>query len=247
MPLFHGTSAGRAKRILEEGLRPQGSKGISDVMGLAGPEAGLAFTTLSPSNAANYAMQQVGLERAPVLQRLLGRLGVVAKKTTLPIPEKLRSGIQNVTHSIAGMTPSETRPLAPVLGSLPGGKRVLRMDVPRTSIREAVAPELHQPIMRRLRQTLRSKHPLLEQVAATSFMHDVPVAGGVPAAYVRGSPHYQGVSLQELREHGRQILTNPVEVGRDVLRSTLGVSHRPGTLLKQAPAVGVPSAVQSSP
>jgi len=215
VPLYHGTSLPRASNIRAVGLQPQGAKGISTALNLSDVEKGLAFTTRNPTVAKTYATQQVGLDRAARLRNFLQR------------------------HQLPGhdfITPEIETALGRSLGALPGGgKRVVRMNVPRSLVHqhEGVAPELHLgqgAILQR--QALRNVHPLLEQVPASNFMFDVPLRGGVPSQYVKGSPTYQGVSAEELRQHFRNVRKDPRGVGKDVLRSLFGVQHRPSTLLR---------------
>lgn len=255
MPVFHGTSAARGAKILKEGLKPQGASGISQKVTealtpamsrgdipLAQAEKGLAFTTLNPTEAATFAAQQAGMDRFVRGQGLLSNL--LGRGTSLP--GKLGLGAHKAQEAVASASPVHpfTRPITSFLGALPGGKRVVRADIPRKSLHQAegIGQELHvTPSMKMTRELLREKHPLLEQLPAVGFMSHVPLRGGVPTQYIRGAKGYQGVSLDEIRRHAGEIMRNPMGVGKDVLRSTFGVAHRPSTLLQQG--VGIPQAV----
>ena len=169
-----------------------------------------------------------GLERVQALKDQIGSR----------LPEAVRRKI----HKLGIPEGMAERMFAVPLGSLPGGKRVLRMDVPRGIVRkmETGNAELRYGPLDGVRDLIADiPYPqvakALESVTAIPFMRDVPLRGGVPAKYVKKSPHYRGVTRDEVVRHLRSLRTEPREVGKDVLRSLTGVSHRPSTTLKMQP------------
>lgn len=242
VPLYHGTSVGRARKIVKRGLKPQGASGISkrisNALALDLPEAekGLAFTTRSKDVANRYALQQAGLERVDAAKGMVGKFldkfSKHAPSSTTNYLNKANKALRT-ENEISSMVDTA---LARQLGRLPGKKKLVRMDVPRAKLKsvEGIGQELHKnPNLVLQREALKAKHPKAEQLTALPFIHDVPIKGGVGSEYIRGSKDYKRVSLDELKQHFRNVAQDPKEFGKDVLRSTLGVSHRPGTLLRQ--------------
>jgi len=227
VPLYHGTSTARAAKILEEGLIPQAAEGATaNVLknvsaGMAEAmqpwqmaERNLAFTTRNPTLAKTYGMQQAGRDRydrlGTALQRVLGEQGSPLQMNAINL-----------------------------LGILPGGKRALRANVPRSYIHNAEHLSLEarlNPGFIDYRARVQHANPtvkrLLQETTAMPYATDVVLKGGVPAKYFRGSPQYQGVTPSELTQHFREAVSNPRQLGGDVLRSLTGYSHRPGTLIK---------------
>lgn len=250
VPLYHGTSTGRARSIVRQGLKPQGKAGISkrlsDALSSTGSgfheaEKGLAFTTRGKTVAKSYAKQQAGLERVDAVKGRVGKYVAAAEKHA---PKRVQEYIKRGRKTLSD-TPAigfaADRMAANALGSIPGRKRLVRMDIPRTRVKaiEGIGQEIHKnPALLEQRRALRARGPKWEQIPAANFIQDVPIKGGVGREFIRGSKEYKKVGLGELKEHGRQILKHPREVGKDVLRSTLGVSHRPSTLLNQGPPIG---------
>ena len=236
VPLFHGTSVERGAQILEKGLIPQGSAGVTQLLpGLAEAEKNLAFTSLNPSKARMYAIQQIGLSRLDKLRNLYQRLPESVKGM---IPQSIRSaGNETLKDLPANNLISRYSALG--LGLLPGGKKVVEADVPREFLKGKAA--LGKELPRMQEQMGPDTDKLLEETfhmpdlaskgLAHNFMSDVPVTGGIPSEYIRGSDKYKGITADELRQHVRNTISDPIGVGKDVLRSTLGIAHRPGTLI----------------
>ena len=234
VPLRHGTTKATAKKIKELGLRPQGTSGISELVGIPG-ERGTAFTTRSKAKAGNYAMQSEGLRRAKRLREMLPT-SVKDRIRESGLLEGLEEGAAAQGSNISGANLLELQ-AARALASFPGG-RVVNARVPWRELRgiETSGTELHAPTALQLRETLRGVSPQLEKLPAMAFASDVPVQGGLSASRIVGSPHYQRSSLQSLREHLRNVRAEPRAFGKEVARAATGFSHRPSTLLNQSPA-----------
>jgi hypothetical protein len=235
VPLRHGTSKAIAKKIRESGLKPQGSKGISDLMKVPG-EAGIAFTTRSPQEAAAYAVQQAGLERGGRLRAAIPEsLKKRFRETDYYKRRKQTLGFMGSPMSAGDLVQKET---AGLLGKLPGGKEVVEARVPWQELRKIEAPgsELHAPVVSNIRAVLRGVGgPSAEKVMTIPFLKHVPVQGGLPASRIVGSPDYQRTTLQSLREHAAGVRQDPRGFGKELLRTLTDVSHRPSTLLNQVP------------
>ena len=224
VPLYHGTTADIGRRAMTEGLRPQATKGVSDLLGLSKGEKGLSFLTRVPKEAKHYAKQAVGIRRAKKMKALLGKHAPeVVKKLKEKVPEEVRPVVE-----LSG---------ARILGSLPGGgKKILKAQIPRNVLRssEGGIPELAGPRLALQREALSVQHPWMEQLVTGPFLRSTSMKGGVPAKFIKGSPQYQRVSLREIAENLKRARKKPKEYGKDVLRSLTDVSHRPSTMLQMA-------------
>jgi hypothetical protein len=236
VPLRHGTSAGRAAAIRQMGLLPQGANGVSHALDIAGPEKGLAFLTRDPAAAKSYALQQVGMDRAdalhPHLKKLVGHFDPELAEDVVGDP-----GIWNKSKVQIGR----------LLGSLPGGgKSVVEARIPRGVLNtaEGTVPEFagnaSLQALRELAPKAGRAAPVVQTMAASPFMSVVTQKGGVPPQYIKGSPEYQGVGLDELKNHFMSIRQDPRGFGKDVLRALTGVQHRPSTLIQQNPLPNKP-------
>jgi hypothetical protein len=122
--------------------------------------------------------------------------------------------------------------------ALPSRNReVLEARVPWNELRrrKGIGAELHGGPMTNQRAILKNLDPRLESIPAMNFMTDVPVRGGLPSKFIKGSPNYQRTSVQSLRDHAREVKKDPKGFGKEVLRALTGVEHRPSTLLRQDP------------
>lgn len=219
-PLFHGTSKPIAKQIMSSGLVPGGSPGITQALSpeLARLESGLSFLTRSPANARSYAQQQAALETvksvrgSPTVSKALEGLELVLPKESLDL------------HLARAIMPFHR------------GK-VLKASVPRSFLQQnqAFGLEAAGPNMGPIRNLLK-EHPILEQGVGLPFISDVPVKGGLPPQYIKGSPSYQGITVPELKQHFQSAVADPKALGKDTARALLGVSHRPSTILEGADA-----------
>lgn len=254
VPLRHGTSVARAGEILEKGLVPHAAKGVSEqISGLTPLQENLTFLTRSPANAKMYGAQQAALEHAPALrEKATGQYNAVMEKVR-PLahwflPDK--PGAQKALNQLYDVA-DRVLPAMPDLafarhgmqrGLTPAG-RVLEARVPRAALRAA---ETTSPEAGRLKTTWDAKlnemvkmldlhdNPALDTArelpgafAGAPFMQDVVHQGPVPAQYFKGSPHYQGPSLGEIRDHLRSAIAEPGEYVKDVGRAFTGISHRP--------------------
>ena len=232
VPLFHGTSKSVARKAVTKGLLPQGSKGVSSyIPGLKKLEKGLSFTTRSPKEAKRYAAQQVGLERAEALSRML--------------PSGLKKEIKKALPSAEMAQVAKVR-AAKGLASLPGGKRVVRASVPRKVLKgvEGNVPEVAGPLLGQMRKGMQIAQyqggakgraaRAAEGIAALPFLSVVTAKGGIPAKYIKG-PKFQGVGRKEIIQHLKDVRADPKEFAKDVGRSLFNISHRPSTILRNAP------------
>jgi len=223
VPLQHGTSKTISREIARTGIKPQGSRGISDVFDLSEAEKGLAFLTRNPAESKLFAHQAEGLRRVQLLRSLL-------KKRVPTVSKEIEGVLQEA--------PKVEKGLAMLAGMVPGGKKIVRANIPRQTLkaREGTIPELTEnPLIEISRQMHSKVHPQMEQAVALPFKSVVSVKGGVPAKYVKGSPSYQRPTFSEMRANLRSAAKDPKEYGKDVLRSLTGVSHRPSTILKRNP------------
>ena len=233
----HGTTKTIAKKILEEGLQPQGTPGVSKLIAVPG-EAGVAFTTRHPNFAKMYAAQARGIELSEKLRKLLPK-GVKEKIRKRAVSAKMEEQLraQGSPAKVEDMLQLQAGRL---LANVPGGKKVVEARIPWKELHGMETPgrELHSPVMRQQRALLHQAHPDLENVSALPFITDVPVAGGVPARFIKGSPSYQHSTLRSIRQHIREAKKNPKEFGKELIRNYYGISHAPWTLLRQVPPSG---------
>jgi len=186
--------------------------------------------------AKNYAQQAEGLAKAKALRR---HIPIEQKRQILNSPAV--QGMQRqfeATGSSANMGDVLQAQAGRAL-SFFGKGDVVEARVPWKKLRAREAPgrELHAPVVKSQREALSQIHPSLEQVPAAAFMTDVPVRGGLPAEYIKGSPSYMRTSVGSLRDHLRSIKDEPKAFGKEVLRAYAGMQHRPSTLLGQDPAL----------
>ena len=234
VPLFHGTTAERAAQIAEKGLLPQGAHGVTQMFPeLAAREKNLVFTSLGKGAANTYAWQQAGADRLQGMQGLLDRVNSSVQGTGV-LPGKVRH-FADKTRSMLGSKGNNMarRQVETLLGALPGsGKKVVRADIPRSFLKEHATLGQELPWMIE-HNILPPVDPLVRNIqVGSNFSSHVPVQGGVPAKYIRGSSAYQPVTMGEIKQHVKDAISDPVGVGKDVIRSTLGFAHRPSTLLK---------------
>jgi len=137
-PLYHGTSPERAKQIVEEGLRPDLTGGITEVVGehLQDLNKGLTFFERTgargagKASAMNYAGQQRALDEGGQMAK-----GVAEKLDW--IANKLPGGAGKPLREVAGTAreaaddPAMLRQLAGIYRMAPGTKKgLVRADVP---------------------------------------------------------------------------------------------------------------------
>jgi len=65
--VYHGTHDANAATILGQGLRPQGGKGISGIIGDSANAAGKVFFTRDKAAAAGYALVAAGMHRTDLM------------------------------------------------------------------------------------------------------------------------------------------------------------------------------------
>ena len=255
VPVYHGTSASRAKRILQEGIVPNSGGGISDIVLDPSLNQGLSFSTLNPGMAKTYADQQRGLERGRSLTHFMdSKLWQKAEKK-IPGLDFIR-GFNSV--------PAAQLQLSRGLGQLPGGKKIVKARIPRRFLaqQEVLNPEADRgPLVKMLRDRADSMpenlpkdsvppflsnhydalNPAYQKARPTmqaaikvapslNFMTDVVQRGGIHPQNIVGSPSYRGTTIQDLKNHFQDIRQDPKGVGKDVLRSLFEVRHRPRTL-----------------
>lgn len=260
VPLRHGTSAGRAAAIRSKGLLPDAAPGVSGAVSqqLADAQQGLAFTTRAPNTAKTYARQQQGLEAFeadPVghTERLRGQAG---KRIALlekglgylpdgPLRKGLEDGIAPVKDALGG---TDIAPLAVarhIAPKKPAPNSIVEMRVPREYVAANEAPsvegrKMFDDMWAGAADKIQAKVPGLPAAAAAelgalpaagAFSHDIIMRGGVPSKYIKGSPDYQGVSFDELRQHFAAARKDPRGLLKDVARSYTEVSHRPTKIL----------------
>lgn len=231
VPIYHGTSKRNARSILDQGLRPQGSRGITTHFPeVAAAEQGLAFGTRNREVARVYARQASGLDKGDKLKRLVPER---YRKAVHRLVDKHAptSEMEELGHKAVSLTPARVLQLT----GLSRG-RVVRADVPRRVLSQVqgIGRELHvNPVALRQREGLRQVHPKLEQATAANFVTDVPLKDTLGPQYMRGGRKYERVSLKELRQHLQDARSDPKGLAKDVLRSWTGISHRPSTLLRQ--------------
>jgi hypothetical protein len=250
VPLYHGTRKALQQGILREGVMPQAAEGVSTMLGLSEPEKGLAFLTRSLPEAKQYAAQAVGVDRFNKLKTLLSpKLKALAERFGVKVPEEVQASLKDpeAKKYLGGLSLKVSRPLS----VLPGGKRVVRANVPRAVVKsmEGPVPELiHGPVAQQLEELnpilkavpepygkyVRKIPSLAQHSLAFGFGSTVPIRGGVPAKFIKGSPLYQGVTIPELKQHVRSVVADPKEFVKDVARSLTGFSHTPGTMLAKA-------------
>ena len=247
VPLRHGTSASRAGSILEKGLQPGAASGISGALddmqrrtgmlqegtpGLEDLQQGLTFATRDKATAKRYGGQQQALEDVPQIreqmQSGIGKLQGLADKY-LPnnrgakdlLGQAARFGEQAPAGQLAQLMAPHTK------------GQILDLDVPRSFIR---GQETHSPEATRMvggiQQTWKALGKdlpagIAENAAGLPFMRDAVIKGAVPPQYIKGSPHYQGVGMQELKEHASNVVKDPREYMKDIGRALTGISHRP--------------------
>jgi len=243
VPVYHGTSVGKAKKILQEGIAPDIGGGISEhLITASSVNKGLGFSALSPGVAQTYATQQRGLERGEELINFL-------RNKTFPGSSFL--------GELTGELPAMKVHLARRLGVFPGGKQVVEARIPRKMLAqqeflnpEALSVESDIPKslthimdsssvsspLRTLNAAYETAAPTIRSVDKTlrglGFMSDVVQRGGIHPQNIVGSPSYRGTTLQDLKNHFQDVLQDPKGVGKDVLRSLLEIRHRPSTLFE---------------
>ena len=232
----HGTSKTIAKRVLKEGLLPQGTEGVSKLIAVPG-EAGIAFTTRHPDIAKGYAAQARGIELSGKLRKVLPKAVKERIRGKLGPKLELQLAAQGSSAKAGDMLQLQA---GRILSLIPGGKKVVEARIPWQELHKMETPgrELHSPAVQPMRSLLRQAHPDLENVSALPFITDVPVAGGVPARFIKGSPHYQHSTPRSVLQHIREAKKNPKEFGKELLRNYYGISHAPWTLLQQVPPSG---------
>lgn len=259
VPLRHGTSAARATAIRAKGLVPDAAPGVSGALGtgLDKAQEGLAFTTRAPAVAANYAKQQQGLDAyhanvdtllPKVREWRQKRLGWLDKGLGF-LPKEHRDvaevALKPVRDQLTGDTGAAVQGARMVLPKKPAKDSIVEMRVPRGHVaaNEAASVEGRAafdetPVGKMLDLNDLPPGPLgplaVEAVAmqnALPFSKDVIMRGGVSTKYIKGSPDYQGVTLDELRQHAASVRQDPREYAKDVMRSYTELSHRPSKIL----------------
>lgn len=230
IPLYHGSSASRVSSILEEGLKPQASRGISSVVGVDALNDGLAFTTRNKGVAKSYAAQQTALERADKLHAKFPKIMDRLRKSRL-VPQRVTDFLGNHPPpdstglmQIAQSAGPARGALLGVVGAAPGKRNIARFDIPRSMVaQKAVAnPEVTGFAVR--------QNPEI----AAAFATDVVMKGGVPAEFARGSSKYRRVTAREVKDHVVAAAKNPKAFAKDVAKSTLGISTDPRKLINSA-------------
>jgi len=247
VPLRHGTSVGRAGEILEKGLVPSAVKGVSDhVPGLAPLQQNLSFLTRSPRKARFYGDQQAALEHVPALrEKAVGEYNAIMDKVRplahwflpdRPGAQKALDQAYEVGDNILKAYPDLGLARHGMQSGFTPAGQVLEARVPRAALRAA---ETTSPEAGRIKATWDALYGsslppaakgLPGSLAGVPFMQDVVHQGTVPAQYFKGSPHYQGPTLGELRDHARSALAEPGEYVKDIGRALTGISHRPGAI-----------------
>lgn len=201
VPLRHGTSAARAARILETGLQPGASHGVSQAVdalrdatghavgpGLVQLQEGLAFLTRHPAEAQMYGRQQAALERAPDVraraQNALARI--------LQLKERVPATLAPAHDALEAAHAAGTRALSlvPDLGltrfiqhtpEVADAARVLEARVPRVQLRSATSahPEAGQLLTQRL-NALDAAGDALPEPARTLARAAAPRRAGGP-------------------------------------------------------------------
>ena len=235
VPLYHGTQKEYGKRILQEGIQPGASKGVSDMIpGLKPMEEGIGFATRSPAQGKMYATQAAGIKRLDNL------------------PEGLRKRLpDSVLEHVDTDSPVKMQ-LARLAGILPGGgKQVMKAHVPRKELAkmETGIPELE--VNQALTDARENLTNVLERqlgynevaggkslgshaadyLTTKAFAPAVALKGGLPSKYIKGAPDYQGYSLSEFKDHLGSIRQDPTGYLKDIARAGLERSHSPQTML----------------
>lgn len=272
VPLRHGTSPARAAQIRATGLRPDAMPGVSGAVSseLADAQRGLAFATRNPATAKTYARQQQGLDAfdsggAELIAKQRGKARKmldVAEKGLGYLPEgPVRAG------ALEGLKPLRTQVLEGEVNRLAAGRAlaprkpakgsIVEMRVPRdyvaaNSAHSVEGRKMYDTLHSGMEQAIAQKYPTLDPSivrelaaapAALPFAQDEILRGGVPTKYIKGSPDYQGVTLDGLKQHFAAARQDPRGLAKDVARSFTGVSHRPTNILGlNRPAAAAPAA-----
>lgn len=183
------------------------------------------FHGTTAERAAQIAEKGLIPHGSPGVTQLFPELA--AKERNLAFTTLSKGGARMYAGQQAGM--DGLKHMHGTLGS------IVRADVPRDFLKEhaTLGQELPWALewTRKNRVVSRPKRKLQELKKAFLTSFDVPVQGGIPPKYIRG-PFYSPVTINEIKQHIKNTISDPVGVGKDVLRSTLGVAHRPSTLLK---------------
>jgi len=213
--LYHGTSADRAAQIRKEGLKPGVSKGITDmvenVQGVGGKlGAGrLAFTTMDPSDARNYSIQQEYLKTH----------GISSKEDAA----KFLGGADGARAKLGFRSL-----LTPEIVARYGSPNVVKLSVPEHVVNKA---RVDNPEFAEIKKNpfWRINPQMVAFVEHGEKNHRV-FNGGVGAEYVKGSDKYQKLTAKEVLDH---VKANPGRFAKGVGKALAGT----GIALGSAPAV----------
>lgn len=201
VPLRHGTSAARAARILETGLQPGASHGVSQAVdalrdatghavgpGLGQLQEGLAFLTRHPAEAQMYGRQQSALEKAPAVrasaQNALDRLLQLRERVPAalaPARDALGAAHETGTRALASVSDLGLARLQANTPEVVNATHVLEARVPRVQLRSITSahPEAGQLLTQRLDGVAAAGDAIPEERKALARAI-APTAAGAP-------------------------------------------------------------------
>jgi len=212
--LYHGTSGSRARAILREGLKPGAKPGISERVSklinadVRGSTPG-AFASRNKSVAQNYGIQQELLSKG------------------LPSGAEIQNAYMNAVmqgDSVKGLK-DLIKDTGRLYYHLPGAiwrKGVLKASVPAHRVKMLANPEINV-----VPEGATALNRAIARIAKRPTYYRDAKIPGIPAKYIKGSPEYQHVSLQEMKEHFKRMRRQPGESAREALKNLFEVQGSP--------------------